>query len=196
MTERNPKTIFVLSPANLSGRRARFLLAPRSRAPLAMQLRLTRAPLGEVFSFVSGLYFRGKLAYAHAFAEPASAAGELVFIITSTQGLVSAGTLTGARHLREMAEVPIHIRNEQYRVPLERDLLRLAARLDKNDKVVLLGSVATPKYLEPLREVLPSQLVIPAAFIGLGDMGRGAVMLRAVRQGRPLRLVAPHLALR
>ena len=43
--------------------RATFDLAVRLRGPGG-------AALGEVFSFMSGLYFRGKLAYARTFPAP------------------------------------------------------------------------------------------------------------------------------
>jgi hypothetical protein len=182
----NTRCIFVLSPANLSGRRANLILRPDSRCELGMRLRLTGAPLGEIFSFLSGLYFRGKLAYASAFSESEKATGNSIFIITSAHGLVSPYALTGLRQLREMAEVPIHISNPRYRLPLERDVLRLVAQIRKSDKVVLLGSVATPKYVEPLSNILGDRLMIPAAFIGLGDMARGSLMLRAVRDRKQL----------
>ena len=37
---------------------------------MAVRLHNQGVPLGEIFSFISGLYFRGKLAYARAFAAP------------------------------------------------------------------------------------------------------------------------------
>ena len=43
---------------------AEFDLARRLRGP-------NRVTIGEVFTFLSGLYFRGKIAYANAFARPA-----------------------------------------------------------------------------------------------------------------------------
>src|SRR2546422_2716140 len=63
--------IFLLSPANCAGKRAGFLLRKDARSPLAQRLRSGEgATIGEVFTFMSGLYFRGKLAYATAFASP------------------------------------------------------------------------------------------------------------------------------
>ena len=45
------------------------LLNPAAEFPLALQLRSVEgATIGEVFSFLSGLYFRGKLTYARAHA--------------------------------------------------------------------------------------------------------------------------------
>jgi hypothetical protein len=184
--ETQPGYTFVLSPASLSGRRAKVILAPSSHSKLAIELRLSGVPLGEIFSFISGLYFRGKLAYATTFSRSGKTQSDSVFVITSTHGLVSPHTVTGLGQLREMAKVPIHISNPQYRLPLERDVLRLAQRIDENDRVVLLGSVATPKYVEPLWNILGNRLLIPSAFIGLGDMGRGSLMLRAVREAKQL----------
>jgi hypothetical protein len=184
-----PRYIFLLSPASLSGRRGKLILGSSSQSKLAIELRLSGAPLGEIFTFVSGLYFRGKLAYATAFANSGKAQSDSVHIITSAHGLVSPHAVTGLGQLQQMAEVPIHISNPQYRVPLERDVLRLAAQIDEDDRVVLLGSVATPKYVEPLWNILGHRLVIPAAFIGLGDMERGSLMLRAVRERKQLSYV-------
>jgi hypothetical protein len=190
---KNGRIIFVLSPANLSGRRANTLLSPRSTSALAEQLRLNGAPLGEIFSFVSGLYFRGKLAYATAFSESTNAAGDSIFVITTTRGLLSPHSLTHSHHLREMAEVPIDIDNDRYRVPLERDLELLSSRLAEHDRVILLGSIATPKYIEPMRNILGQRFMIPAEFVGRGDMSRGSLMLRAVRDGIPLKYVQPAI---
>ena len=66
-----PPGIFLLSPARLDGERARLLFRPATMFPLARALHSGEgATLGEVFSFLSGLYFRGKLAHAEAFARP------------------------------------------------------------------------------------------------------------------------------
>ncbi len=63
--------IFLLSPANCGGRRASMVMSERATFDFAAQLRTREgAPLGDVFAFLSGLYFRGKLAYARAFARP------------------------------------------------------------------------------------------------------------------------------
>jgi hypothetical protein len=47
---------------------------------------------------------------------------------------------------------------------------------------VLLGSVATPKYVEPLLAIFGDKLVFPSEFAGRGDMSRGGLMLRCVRE--------------
>src|SRR3989442_3668338 len=64
----HPQTVFLLSPAHCGGRRAQILLSERAAFPLAVRLREQGAPIGDVFSFLSGLNFPGKLAYARAFA--------------------------------------------------------------------------------------------------------------------------------
>jgi hypothetical protein len=183
-TPRPPRRIFLLSPANLSGRRASYLLSPRSRFALAVSLAGDGAPLGEVFSFVSGLYFRGKLAYARAFA--AEEIDSCVRVITAARGLMSPLAPIVHDDLLAMAGVKIHHENEHYRAPLERDAATLAAQLGDLDEVILLGSIATPKYLDPLSKTLGSKLKVPAEFIGRGDMSRGSLMLRAVRDMQPL----------
>src|SRR5512142_1273757 len=63
--------IFLISPATCSGLRARMLVSPAARSDLAAAIQSPQgAALGDVFTFLSGLYFRGKLAYARAFARP------------------------------------------------------------------------------------------------------------------------------
>ena len=59
-------TVFLLSPANCGGTRAQLLLKSQT-SPLTARLANGGAPLGEVFTFMSSLYFRGKLAYATRF---------------------------------------------------------------------------------------------------------------------------------
>jgi hypothetical protein len=180
------RRVFLLSPANLSGRRAKVLLREAASFELAMRIRSNGAPLGDVFSFISGLYFRGKLAYATAFAEPATTGGKSIFIITATHGLLSPDECVGHRYLGEMAQVPINCSDPRYRAPLERDLMRLASEIGAAADVVLLGSIATPKYLEPLSVAFGNQLMIPTDFIGRGDMSRGAMLLKAVRDNAQL----------
>jgi hypothetical protein len=179
--ERGKKRIFLLSPANLSGRRAQILLGEAASFELATHIRSTGARLGDVFSFVSGLYFRGKLAYANRFAEPDNAGGS-IFIITATRGLIAPDAWIDHPGLVEMAGVPIRCADERYLGPLERDLAKLAARIGTSAEVVLLGSIATPKYVAPLSKVFGERLLVPRDFIGRGDMSRGALLLRAVRE--------------
>src|SRR5437773_2579771 len=66
------RRVFLLSPANASGIRAKLLFSGKGQFDLARRLMDTGAPLGELFSFMSALYFRGKLVYAATFAHPPS----------------------------------------------------------------------------------------------------------------------------
>ncbi|MFZ0520099.1 MAG: hypothetical protein WAL95_03700 [Candidatus Acidiferrales bacterium] len=186
------RRVFLLSPASLAGRRAELLLRETATFELANRLRVESASLGEIFSFISGLYFRGKLSYASAFCEPTSP--DSIFVITAAHGLLPPDVLIGRSRLCEMAQVPISASEPRYRIPLDRDLARLATQLGKADEIVLLGSIATRKYLEPLLGILGDRIMIPAEFVGRGDMSRGSLMLRAVRDRTPLAYMsAKHL---
>jgi len=170
--------VFLLSPAFAGGERARMILSERARFDLARRLRSReRATLGEVFAFLSGLYFRGKLAYANAFAYTANGISG-VQVITPTRGLVDAATKISLRDLREFAGVDIHEDDPRYREPLARDARRLAKKLSAECEVVLLGSIATGKYVDVLLENFQHRLLFPADFVGRGDMSRGGLLLR------------------
>jgi hypothetical protein len=172
--------VFVLSPANCNGLRAGWVLRKNSRLELAQRLRGCGAPLGEVFSFLSALYFRGKLAYANAFARPpAHCAG--IFIITPSAGLVPHDTLIRHQKLRGFSRVPIHVRSALYRSSLRRSAKKLAGEMNSDCEVILLGSIASGKYLDILSPIFGSRLRVPAQFMGLGDMSRGGLLLRCVR---------------
>ena len=173
--------LFLLSPASCRGRRAQVLLKPGASFDLAARLREGAVTLGEAFSFLSALYFRGKLAYAKAFASPAS-----TFVITPTRGLVSPDAIVTVELLREFAAVDVHLDEPRYRKPLERDLAALVAQGGVHDRVILLGSVATGKYAEILASTFGSRLHYPASFIGRGDMSRGGLLLRSARSGTEL----------
>ncbi len=177
-----PARVFLLSPADCGGERARLVLSARAAFPLAARLRHGGAPLGEIMSFMSTLYFRGKLAYARAFARPpAGVPGTLV--ITPNAGLLPADHVVTREDLRRFARGDVRADRPAYRRPLLAAAEALAARLAPRDEVVLLGSVATPKYAEVLAPILAGRLRFPPAFVGIGDMSRGALLLRAVRAG-------------
>ena len=170
--------VFLLSPAFAGGRRAQMIMSERAQFDLAQRLRSEQPPtLGEVFAFLSGLYFRGKLAYANAFAPPRRRRSS-VLVITPTRGLVPAGTPISLEDLREFAEVDIHENDPRYRQPLERDVKRLAEKLPPDTQIVLLGSIATAKYVEILLQHFGQRLCFPADFVGRGDMSRGGLLLR------------------
>lgn len=182
------QTVFLLSPAHCGGRRAQILLHERATFPLAFQLRESGAPIGEVFSFLSGLYFRGKLAYGRAFGRSGSAfPGALV--ITPGRGLVSPDVVVTLADLQEIAEVGVTPDEPRFRGPLERDSAALAAVLSGDDRVILLGSIATGKYVDIIELCLDGRLRFPAAFVGRGDMSRGGLMLRCVLEQQELEYI-------
>jgi hypothetical protein len=181
--------IFLLSPANCNGVRAGWILRPGARSDLARRLRTSQgASLAEVFSFLSALYFRGKLAYARAFAQPPVPSSG-VLLITPTAGLMPDGALVRMSRLRGFSRVPISINNRRYRNSLQRAVKRLAGEIGADCEVVLLGSIATGKYLDILNQAFGEQLRVPAEFVGLGDMSRGALLLRCVREQRELNYI-------
>lgn len=187
MGEREPerRRIFLLSPANSGGLRAKLLLQPAAQFDLAKRLRGEAASLGEAFAFISGLYFRGKLAYAATFAAPpAGIPGS--FVITSGYGLLPPETVVTVDHLRQIASVPIEAADPRYREPLEKGCRTLDEIAGPECDFVLLGSVATVKYLEPIFGVFGHRLLFPEEFVGRGDMSRGGLMLRCARAGVPL----------
>ena len=175
--------IFLLSPAYCGGERARLFWNPRSTFELAQRLRSPEgAPLGDVFSFLSGLYFRGKLAYAREFAAPPPGVpGALV--ITPNEGLRSPDEPITAARLKRFARGDIDLKKRSYRQPLLRDARLIAEAAGDSYEVVLLGSVASGKYVDVLLKVFGERLVFPISFVGRGDMSRGGLMLRCARSG-------------
>jgi hypothetical protein len=183
-----PRRIFLLSPASVAGIRAQLVMREGADFEMARRLRQSGVSLGELFSFVSGLYFRGKLAYARAFGSaPPNVEG--AFVITSSGGLVSPDALMTLECLREISSGNMDSSDGRYRSLLDGDAQSLARMCDKSCQIVLLGSIATPKYVEPLLTVFGEQLMFPAEFVGRGDMSRGGLMLRRVQSGEPLTYV-------
>jgi hypothetical protein len=174
--------VFLLSPANLSGLRAKQLTSPRAQFASALRYRSDDGVMiGEAFAFMSALYFRGKITYSLHFG-----GRENTFVITPGFGLVSPDWRLTAERLKKMQKVDVDAANRKYAKPLRESAQELAARLDANSQVVLLGSVATGKYVDVLRPILGDRLRFPALFAGLGDMSRGGLMLRAVRANSEL----------
>jgi hypothetical protein len=168
---------------------ARFSLARRLREPPG-------APLGEVFSFLSGLYFRGKLAYARSFAAPPDGHCPGVLVITPAAGLVPADTPVTAEVLRRFARTEIDARNPRYRQPLVAAARLVQDRIARDCEVVLLGSIASGKYADVLIPVFGDRLTFPSAFVGRGDMSRGGLMLRCVAERRELEYAPVASAIR
>jgi predicted kinase len=184
-----PPTVFLLSPASTRGVRARLLLGAKASFPLALRLRSSGGvPLGEVFSFLSALYFRGKLTYARTFARPpAGLCG--AFVITPGEGLRDPAEAVTESRLRGFDDVRITRTEARYTAPLLRDAAALARLAGADCRIVLLGSVASTRYVEPLVQVFGERLLFPPAFVGRGDMSRGGLLLRCADERRELEYV-------
>jgi hypothetical protein len=152
---------------------ASFEVAQRLRSP-------SGARLADVFSFISGLYFRGKATYAATFGRspPGVPAG---MVITPCEGLLSLDEPVTLERLSRWAAVPIHENNRTFTDPMVEHASDLERAHGATARIVLLGSVASNKYVRPLTRVFGDHLLFPTDFIGRGDMSRGAVMLRAAR---------------
>ena len=168
-------TVFLLSPAYCGGRRASILLNTNSEAVTAREFRSGTMSLGRAFAFMSGLYFRGKLTYAERFGE--------TWVITPTRGLQPPSLRFNLKLLREFAVGDVSLDNPLYRRALERDAKALMRRLGADGQVVLLGSVASGKYVDILLPILGDRLRYPVSFIGRGDMSRGGLLLRSAAGG-------------
>ena len=167
-----------------------MLLREGAASPLARRLRGEGEPasIGETFSFVSGLYFRGKLSYAHTFAAPPPGVpGALV--ITPSRGLLPANTRMVVADLAEFASTLIDAADPRYRDPLRADAMELARQAAPETRFILLGSVATGKYVDVLEGIFADRLLFPADFVGRGDMSRGGLLLRASSAGDELRYI-------
>ena len=165
------KRVFLLSPARADGVRMGLLFRPQAGFALAHRFQREGAPLGELFQFASGLYFRGKLAYARRFAGSG-------LVILPGRGLLDSAQVLSPAELRAAAEVGVDPAEPRFREPL----LRAARALDASE-VVLLGSIATGKYSDILLEALGDRLLFPKDFVGRGDMSRGGLLLRAADSG-------------
>jgi len=162
-----------------------MVLREQAGFDLAVRLRERGAPLGEVYAFTSGLYFRGKLAYVKVFGNPPEGLPS-AFVITPGRGLLPPELPVTVEELRQIAEVAIGVDNPRYRAPLERHARILDEMAGPDCEFVLLGSLATVKYIEPLIEVFGERLLFPIEFVGRGDMSRGGLMLRSAHAGLEL----------
>jgi hypothetical protein len=182
-------TVFLLSPAYCGGRRATMLVRPGATHQMATRLESGTLSLGEAFAFMSGLYFRGKLAYAQAFGRR-TGDDPAVLVITPTRGLQRPDHIVSRTLIEEFATTDVADDEPKYREPLVADAERLAGGLPSDARVVLLGSVATTKYVEVLSDVFADNLCFPSDFVGRGDMSRGALLLRSASAGTELPYVA------
>lgn len=179
----------------MDGLRAKQLTSPRAKFAAAMQYRTDEGvEVADAFAFMSALYFRGKIGYARQFAVPSPLIGGTgIFVITSGYGLVPPDWRLTEERMKRMRRIDIDADARNYTKPLREHAQLIARSLDQEGddraEVVLLGSVATGKYVDVLLPILGNRLRFPSAFAGLGDMARGGLMLRAARTGNELEYV-------
>ncbi|MFN7138917.1 MAG: hypothetical protein ACK4UN_06240, partial [Limisphaerales bacterium] len=140
-----------------------MLLNEKAQFDLAQRLRIKPVPISEVFTFLSGLYFRGKVAYARAFARPPAGVPG-AFVITTDRGLIDLETPIGRKDLEAFSKVNINENEERYRRPLLREAKRWSQTIGQDCEVILLGSVATAKYVDTLLQVFGERLLFPSEF--------------------------------
>ncbi len=188
--------IFLLSPARTKGQRATLLLGAHAASPLARELRSREGiELGEAYAFLSSLYFRGKAAYAERFGDPPDGLPG-AFVITPGVGLRPLSHRVTHEDLRRIAEVEVHASNPRHADALASDAAALLRTTRDSTEYVLLGSIATPKYVRPLLSVFGYLLMFPREFVGKGDMSRGGLLLRASRTGVELEYARVATSLR
>ena len=174
--------VFLLSPASCAGKRCAQLVARGADFELAVRVRDGGAPIGEVFSFLSSLYFRGKLAYARRFAAPPAGCPG-VLVITAGRGLVPPETaITIARRARVQRACRSTRASAAMPQPL-RDDARGSARARSGghrDRAARQHRDAQVRRRAG-RGVRPSRSLFPGDFVGRGDMSRGGLLLRAAR---------------
>ena len=179
-----PGRLFLLSPANTSGLRAKQLMSPRAQFPTALRYRAGEVMIGEAFAFMSALYFRGKIAYALHFGGT-----ENSYVIAPGFGLVPPTWTLDEKRMKKMSSTDVDVKDRTYVKTLRDTATKLEATIEKDTEVVLLGSVASGKYVDILHPIFGDRLRFPHAFAGLGDMSRGGLMLRAVRANCELEYV-------
>lgn len=180
---------FLLSPARAQGSRARLIFSPRAGFDLAHRLqRGESATLAEIFTFLSGLYFRGKIAYARAFAKCESERCA-IWVITTNRGLLNVDEEITLKDLQKFSSIDIDHEDTRYRKPLERSTKRIRREFGPEAEIVLLGSISTKKYVDCLLGVFGPQLKFPVQFVGRGDMSRGGLLLRCAVDEQELEYV-------
>ncbi|HEX6901491.1 MAG TPA: hypothetical protein VF789_17320 [Thermoanaerobaculia bacterium] len=186
-----PPRVFLLSPASLDGVRAAQLTSPRARFGAALRYRSPEGvPVEEAFTFMSSLYFRGKITYARHFAAPPPDLGlgtpdDGILVIAPGFGLVPPGWRITPERMKKLRRTPVDLKHRGYCTAM-RDHAEQLRELAPSSSVILLGSVATGKYVDLLLPVFGDRLLFPREFAGAGDMKRGGMLLRAVREDREL----------
>jgi hypothetical protein len=172
-----------------------MLLREGANFELAAKLREGAATVGEVYTFISGLYFRGKMAYAEAFRSSIPGVPPALVMVPGA-GLVSPQTVISLEQLQATAEIPVAEHNPMYRDALQQAAELVNQHAGPECAYVLLGSIASAKYTDPLLKIFGERLLFPIDFVGRGDMSRGGLMLRCARTGIELPYVPVQGALR
>ena len=184
--------VFLLSPASTSGVRAGQLTSPRARFEAAERYRSPEGvTIGEAFTFMSSLYFRGKITYARHFSSPPPGLAlgtpdDGILVIAPGFGLVPTGWPVTPERMKKLKRTPVDLECRAYCRPMKEHAEQLRDLIGDSTRVILLGSIATGKYVDVLRPVFGDRLLFPRTFVGAGDMKRGGLMLRAVREGEEL----------
>ena len=91
----------------------RLLTRKEATFELAQRLRAGGIPLGEAFTFLSGLYFRGKTTYATEFGKaPRGLFAQ--YVITSSDGLLAADAVVDLQTLKQFSRGS----NRTYGIPV------------------------------------------------------------------------------
>ena len=187
-------TVFLLSPANMNGLRARQLVSPRASFSAALAFRNGGVAIAEAFAFMSALYFRGKIAYAkHFAAPPPGLPGSGVLVIAPGYGLVPPDFALNEETIKKIKRTKVDPKKPSYRRPLETHARQVAAAITEDTRVVLLGSIATGKYVDVLWPIFGDRFLFPSSFVGIGDMSRGSIMLKAATSGVELEYSTLHV---
>lgn len=189
LPRRAPSTLFLLSPANLGGERARLLTSAQARFPAAARYRQGGLTIGEAFAWISSLYFRAKLHYARRFGSLAT--GSAVLVIAPGFGLVPEDWPLSSDRWRRLRRVPVDPRRPAFRRPLATACDELRQRLSADDRIVFLGGLSAERYLSVLGPALGPHLLIPRDFVSRGQMQRGSLLLRAIRDDEELVYASP-----
>jgi len=172
-----------------------MLMREQAEFDLAVRLRRGEATISEIYAFISGLYFRGKLAYANVFGAAPEGIPPAMVIVPGL-GLVRPDTAADHGQLRAMENIPIDVNNPSFSAPFLRDAVHLNQQAGPDCRFVLLGSIASDKYTRTLLDVFGERLLFPADFIGRGDMSRGGLMLRCAQSAEELSYIAVQGAVR
>ena len=191
--------IFLLSPASTDGLRAQQLTSPRAGFGAAERYRSPEGvTIEEAFTFMSSLYFRGKIGYARHFAAPPPELALGSRTTASWSSLPASGWCRRAcritpEEMKKLRRTPVDLKSRAYCAPMKKHVEQLrdlapdglgGAPGQRRDRQVRGPAAAGPR----------DRLLFPRDFAGAGDMKRGGMMLRAVREDRELSLRHPRRA--